>query len=49
MHDHRLTTGKLVFKIGENFKINIWIENFYSNYISREICVSIEQAGPVSR
>jgi len=28
MHGHRLTTGKLVFKIGKNFKITIWIETF---------------------
>jgi len=48
MHDRRLTAGKLVFKIGENFKITIWIENFYSNYIPCEICVSIEQIGPAS-
>jgi len=43
MHDLRLTAGKLVFKIGENFKITIWIENFYSNCTPCEICVSIEQ------
>lgn len=48
MHGHRLTTGKLVFKIGENFKIVVWSENVYSNYIPCEICVSIEQVGPVS-
>jgi len=48
MHGHRLTTNKLVFKIGENFKITIWIENFYSDYTPCEIFVSIVKLSIVS-